>query len=107
LNSGLILQKGYGYNVNWEQCYNNMENCWSYCGYDKNSCIQTNYPECARTKCHVYGDAIVTDCINTAMMIASNLETSDQAQWAYYAGQEKCNSNARRLAQKPHRRLRS
>ena len=107
LNSGLQLQKGYGYNVNWEQCYNNMENCWSYCGYDKNSCIQTNYPDCARSKCHVYGDSILTDCINTAMMIASNLETSDQAQWAFYNAQSKCNSNARRLAQKPHRRLRS
>jgi hypothetical protein len=84
-----------------------MENCWSYCGYDKNSCIQTNYPDCARSKCYVYGGSILTDCINTAMMIASNLETSDQAQWAFYNAQSKCNSNARRLAQKPHRRLRS
>jgi len=107
LNRELQLQKGYGYNANWEPCYQNMENCWSYCGYEKNSCIQTNYPECAQSKCVVYSDSIQTGCIDELMRIASKLEISEQAQEAFYNAQSRCNPNVRRLAKaKPHGHLR-
>ena len=100
LNSGFRVQQGYGYWADWSSCLNNVESCWSNCGNDYNSCI-LRFSECAVRTCYVYGGGTRAECVNTMYMIGSNIQGDDQAKWAYYAGQEKCISNARRLNQKP------
>jgi hypothetical protein len=79
---------------------NDVESCWLICGNDFNNCI-SRFPDCALKTCNGYGGGMRSECINTMYMIGSNIQGDDQAKWAYYAGQERCISNARRLNQKP------
>jgi hypothetical protein len=47
----LTLQRGYGTGVDWQTCYNDMDNCNAVCFSDRNDCF-IDFGLCANSLCN-------------------------------------------------------